>query len=564
MLAPHCCSACLLGAPKLAEEVPGPALCCSGSCRAFLCRRTPPAWLGLGPSAALLLERSRESCPLPYPFPRPCCPGHSLPSSPTGAGGHPLALTLSLEASYILSLVASALPGLSASLLLPSPTLQYLGKSHKPSLPCPAGDTGVGGQGTVLSRGSEHWEGAHTPADAPGGSPGPAQGSNLGMAGGTKVASLLAHSPSHPLLWILASSWAGCPGFLSLGLVGARWMHSTLPAQWAGGSCLSSKAVFSKAGCTQQSVGVQGKILDLQLYMHIIYTSINIHLLGGASSKILTDGCATKTLGDAAGKKGGGSWEQKVATWGGTSHAMWACEPVPQFGVAEPCPSDTALLWASSVRSRWAASRPRTPRTWARGCMHLAGTWLPLRGRGRRRQCRVAGPLPSTASVGWRGTGFVLTRNFPRRRFSRTGGEGTAVRAGRAHAPAHVLMSSGLMSGTGAEGAWGHLGGCPRGFVPTGGFSSHLVSHADAWEHLRARSPPSTPSAGQDNAVPTRLGVPHPCPWSQGRERDSSFSPKPWPPSHGPHQPPPWWESTAGRGSPRAAWPWRQSDAAAR
>lgn len=161
-------------------------------------------------------------------------PATACPPLPRVLVVTPLALTLSLEASHILSLVASALPGLSASLLLPSPTLQYLGKPHKPSLPCPAGDTGGGGQGTVLSRGSEHWEGAHTLSDAPGGSPGPVQGSNLGMAGGTKVASLLAHSPSHPLLWVLASSWAGCPGFLSLGLVRARWMHSTLPAQWAG------------------------------------------------------------------------------------------------------------------------------------------------------------------------------------------------------------------------------------------------------------------------------------------------------------------------------------------
>lgn len=74
-------------------------------------------------------------------------PATACPPLPRVLVVTPLALTLSLEASHILSLVASALPGLSASLLLPSPTLQCLGKPHKPSLSCPAGDTGAGGRG---------------------------------------------------------------------------------------------------------------------------------------------------------------------------------------------------------------------------------------------------------------------------------------------------------------------------------------------------------------------------------------------------------------------------------
>lgn len=59
--------------------------------------------------------------------------------------------------------------------------------------------------------------------------------------------------------------------------------------------------------------------------------------------------------------------------------------------------------------------------------------------------CRIlqaAGPWPSVAGVGRGGTELVLTRNFPRQPFGRAGGEGTAARAGRAHARAHVLKSS--------------------------------------------------------------------------------------------------------------------------
>lgn len=65
------------------------------------------------------------------------------------------------------------------------------------------------------------------------------------------------------------------------------------------------------------------------------------------------------------------------------------------------------------------------------------------------------------------------------------------------------------MSGTGAEGDWGQLRGCPRGFVPTVGLSLDLVGsvRGRAW-CLGAPGARSTlPAAGQDRAVPLRPGV---------------------------------------------------------
>ena len=58
------------------------------------------------------------------------------------------------------------------------------------------------------------------------------------------------------------------------------------------------------------------------LYVNL-YTSA-----GGASSKIFADrGLQSKTLGDAAGKKGGGWRGQQAAPWGGLSHTVWAAGP---------------------------------------------------------------------------------------------------------------------------------------------------------------------------------------------------------------------------------------------
>lgn len=65
------------------------------------------------------------------------------------------------------------------------------------------------------------------------------------------------------------------------------------------------------------------------------------------------------------------------------------------------------------------------PTGWFQGlCVRLASTWLPGQARDRRRPCGAAGLPLSAASVGWRGAGSVLTRNFLRRRLGRAGGEG--------------------------------------------------------------------------------------------------------------------------------------------
>lgn len=92
----------------------------------------------------------------------------------------------------------------------------------------------------------------------------------------------------------------------------------------------------------------QEKILHLHLYVHITYTSVDICLLGGhPQNYLLTRVCKPpKPLGDAAGKKGGSSWGQKAATWGGLSRAVWAAWPHVSL-----CPS---LVWQSdSYRTQY-------------------------------------------------------------------------------------------------------------------------------------------------------------------------------------------------------------------
>ena len=224
--------------------MPGPPLCCSGSCRASPCSRAPPAWLGLGPSAAVLLERSQESHPLPHPLPRPRCPSRSLPSPRTGAGGHPPRLDpLPGTESHPLprgfgsaGAQCFAAPAL-AHPAMPGQTPQNLPPTSPWDVPLGCIVHQRGGTGdTVLSRGSERWEGARTPADAPGGSPGPVQGSDLVWRGVLRWHLCLLTPPAtfSSGSWQALGPWAGSPGFLSPGLVGARWARSALPAQRAG------------------------------------------------------------------------------------------------------------------------------------------------------------------------------------------------------------------------------------------------------------------------------------------------------------------------------------------
>lgn len=122
------------------------------------------------------------------------------PTSPlTGAPGRPPHLDPLTEASRILSLPpscsavahcfsASVCPAVHGQPPKNSPTtfpwdvpLRFI--MHQPR-PFRFGGTGLGVR--VLSGGLEQQEGAHTPAGAPGGSAGPAQGSDLDMAWGLR------------------------------------------------------------------------------------------------------------------------------------------------------------------------------------------------------------------------------------------------------------------------------------------------------------------------------------------------------------------------------------------
>lgn len=115
-----------------------------------------PARLGLAVSTAVLLKSSPECHPLPWPRPPPKAT-LPVPQPPTGSGlaagvrSYLLAFTLALEACRIPFLLAVALLGLSASPLLPSPTLQHLGTSLLP--PCAPTSPGQGPGGSSCAAG---------------------------------------------------------------------------------------------------------------------------------------------------------------------------------------------------------------------------------------------------------------------------------------------------------------------------------------------------------------------------------------------------------------------------
>lgn len=166
---------------------------------ATLSSHTPmPGWIWLLP------ERSCESRPLPCPLQRLHWPGHSLPSLPMGASSHPPCL------DPLTGSKSHPLPcgfGSTGAQCFMAPTLGCLCKPHKTSLHVPLEQAlgcivhqGWGTWDLVLSRGSEHRQGACTLVDASGGSPGWGPGSDSGMVWDTKAASLLVCSTGHPFL----------------------------------------------------------------------------------------------------------------------------------------------------------------------------------------------------------------------------------------------------------------------------------------------------------------------------------------------------------------------------
>lgn len=262
-----------------------------------------------------------ESHPLPHPLQGRAAPAAAHPPLPRTLAVTLLALTLSLEARHILSLVVSALPGLSASLLPPSPTLRCLGKPHKTSLPCPPQDvplgcTDVGGQGFGAEQGVGTPGGAHTPANGPGGTPGLAQGSDLAMAWGTTVASLLAALACGS--WQVLRPQAGSMGIFSMGLVGASWSRSTPPAQRAG-----VLLVLRRRVCVAIWGWGGGREKILHLYrMHLIYTSVNIHLLGVHPQKCCpTEACNQNRLAMVLERREVAPGGRKLLHGGGPSRA---------------------------------------------------------------------------------------------------------------------------------------------------------------------------------------------------------------------------------------------------
>lgn len=85
-----------------------------------------------------------------------------------------------------------------------------------------------------------------------------------------------------------------------------------------------------------------------------------------------------------------------------------------------------------------------------------------------------------------------------------------------------------------------------------------------AWEHPGLTALQARLVRGRTVLFPRGQGCLTSAHGPQGWERGWSPSPKPWPPSRGPHQAPTPWESTARRGSPWAAWLWWQGDAVVR
>lgn len=114
----------------------------------------------------------------------------------------------------------------------------------------------------------------------------------------------------------------------------------------------------------------------------------------------------------------------------------------------------------------------------------------------------------AVAGVGRGGTELVLTRNFPRQPFGRAGGEGTAARAGRAHARTHVLKSS-LGARCSRGQGWGQLGTICRGspgICPHGGFIPPAVPamvRGHSWV-------PGGAQVGTGGCPPLTITVPQP------------------------------------------------------
>lgn len=178
-------------------------------------------------------------------------------------------------------------------------------------------------------------------------------------------------------------------------------------------SCLSSEAVLPKVGCTWQSVGVQGE--NIRSFIRQL-----IHICGGYIHKRSLTGMYNQNHLEMLLERRRVVHKGRKLLFGGDCPLLF-----DQHGHHR---ADGPVWCSRAVSAERISVEPMMCR--AEGLhpgparcegLHLASTWLPLRGWAGCRWCRAVEWPPSAASVGRRGAGFVLTRNFLRRRFGRTG-----------------------------------------------------------------------------------------------------------------------------------------------
>lgn len=178
--------------------------------------------------------------------------------------------------------------------------------------------------------------------------------------------------------------------------------------------------------------------------------------------------------------------------------------PSPWRSVASPS-SWLRPFWGSVLLP---SCLPRPYNTWARPSCLRALPHPPHRALGVHGVLQDPPGCGAVAGVGRGGTELVLTRNFPRQPFGRAGGEGTAARAGRAHACPHVLkcsLGARCLRGRG----WGQLGTICRGspgICPHGGFIPPAVPamvRGHSWV-------PGGAQVGTGGCPPLTVAVPQP------------------------------------------------------